>query len=36
MQPLSNAHVDRASAKRIEQFYPLHAYVCDKCLLVLA
>jgi SAM-dependent methyltransferase len=34
MQPLSNAYVDRASAATMEQFYPLHAYVCDQCLLV--
>ncbi len=34
MQPLSNAYVDRASASGMEPFYPLHAYVCDGCLLV--
>jgi hypothetical protein len=34
MQPLSNAYVDPASADRMEPFYPLHAYVCDACLLV--
>ncbi len=34
MQPLSNAYVDRAASERMEQFYPLHARVCDECLLV--
>lgn len=34
MQPLSNAYVDPASAEMMEPFYPLHAYVCDACLLV--
>jgi SAM-dependent methyltransferase len=34
MQPLSNAYVDRVSADRMEPFYPLHAYVCEACLLV--
>jgi 2-polyprenyl-3-methyl-5-hydroxy-6-metoxy-1,4-benzoquinol methylase len=34
MQPLSNGYVDRAAAETMEPFYPLHAYVCDACLLV--
>lgn len=34
MQPLSNGYVDRAAADAMEPFYPLHAYVCDACLLV--
>ena len=34
MQPLSNAFIKPADAHRMEPFYPLHAYVCDACLLV--
>ena len=34
LQPLSNAYVARESIARMEPFYPLHAYVCDRCLLV--
>ena len=34
VSPLSNAFVDPASADRMEPFYPLHAKVCDACLLV--
>jgi hypothetical protein len=34
MQPLSNGYVDLAAADAMEPFYPLHAYVCDACLLV--
>lgn len=34
MAPLSNAFIKPAAAHRMEPFYPLHAYVCDACLLV--
>jgi 2-polyprenyl-3-methyl-5-hydroxy-6-metoxy-1,4-benzoquinol methylase len=34
MQPLSNAYIDQNAADKAEAFYPLHAFVCDKCLLV--
>jgi SAM-dependent methyltransferase len=34
MQPLSNAYLGEAQLNAAERFFPLHAYVCDKCLLV--
>jgi hypothetical protein len=34
MQPLSNAYVALDAAEGVESFYPLHARVCDRCLLV--
>ena len=34
MQPLSNAYVRAEDADRQEVFYPLHARVCEGCLLV--
>jgi len=34
MSPLSNAFVKPAEAHRSETFYPLHAYVCERCFLV--
>jgi len=34
MQPLSNAYVREADRDRPETFYPLHAMVCERCLLV--
>jgi len=34
MSPLSNAYVSEADLRRAEKFYPLHAFVCDGCLLV--
>ena len=34
MSPLSNAYVEAADLTRSEKFYPLHAYVCEDCLLV--
>lgn len=34
VQPLSNAYVDRRAAEKVERFYPLHAFVCEGCLLV--
>lgn len=32
--PLSNAYLDARDENAAETFYPLHAYVCDRCLLV--
>jgi SAM-dependent methyltransferase len=32
--PLCQKHVEPEDAKKMEPFYPLHAYVCDKCFLV--
>ena len=32
--PLSNAFLDRGPAPEMEPHYPLHAYVCENCLLV--
>ena len=34
MSPLSNAYLDAAQLQQMERFYPLHAYVCDRCFLV--
>lgn len=34
MSPLSNAYVKTGALERMERFYPLHAYVCESCLLV--
>ena len=34
MSPLSNAYVKADALERMERFYPLHAYVCESCLLV--
>ena len=34
MSPLCQKHVKPENAKDAEQFYPLHAYVCDRCWLV--
>ena len=34
MSPLSNAFVSPEQAGAMEQFYPLHAFVCDACHLV--
>jgi C-methyltransferase C-terminal domain/Putative zinc binding domain/Methyltransferase domain len=34
MSPVSNAFVSVDQARSGEKFYPLHAYVCDRCLLV--
>jgi hypothetical protein len=34
VQPLSNAYIDPKAAQKAEPFYPLHALVCDTCLLV--
>lgn len=34
MSPLSNAYLTKAQTRRMEPFYPLHAYVCASCFLV--
>ena len=34
MSPLCQTHVDEAHLGNREIFYPLHAYVCDRCFLV--
>ena len=34
VSPLSNAFVDPEALRRGEMFYPLHAFVCEGCLLV--
>ena len=34
MSPISNAFVSPERAQGVEPFYPLHAYVCESCLLV--
>ena len=34
MSPLSNAYLKPEQLGRHENFYPLHAWVCEKCLLV--
>ena len=31
--PLSNSYLEPAAAELPETFYPLHAYVCERCLL---
>lgn len=34
MSPLSNANLTREQLGAMERFYPLHAYVCERCWLV--
>src|SRR5262245_16724063 len=34
MSPISNAFLTQEMVTRMEPFYPLHAYVCEKCFLV--
>lgn len=34
MSPLSNSYISADALEQMEIFYPLHAMVCDKCLLV--
>jgi len=34
MSPLSNAYLQREQLGKMEPFYPLHAFVCERCLLV--
>src|SRR5215510_4360589 len=34
MSPPSNSYLEAADLNRMERFYPLHAWVCEKCFLV--
>lgn len=34
MSPLCESYVSREDLNRVERFYPLHAYVCERCYLV--
>lgn len=34
MSPPSNAYLEASDLNRMERFYPLHAWVCEKCFLV--
>ena len=34
MSPLANSYIKPGQTNRMEPFYPLHVYVCEKCLLV--
>lgn len=34
MSPLANSYITPERLNRMEPFYPLHVYVCEKCLLV--
>lgn len=34
MSPLANSYIKPGQLNRMEPFYPLHVYVCEKCLLV--
>ncbi len=34
VSPISNDYLDQAHLKQAEKFYPLHAYICEECLLV--
>lgn len=34
MSPFSNSYLSAEQLQNMEPFYPLHAYVCDKCFLV--
>jgi len=34
MSPLCQTHIEPHQLNQMEPFYPLHAYVCEKCLLV--
>ena len=34
MSPLANSYIDVSKQNEMEAFYPLHVYVCEKCLLV--
>src|ERR1700689_2857381 len=34
VSPVANAFLGPAQLNKMEPFYPLHAYVCDECLLV--
>jgi hypothetical protein len=34
MSPLCQTHITKAQLNEMEPFYPLHAFVCDRCFLV--
>ena len=34
MSPLANRYLQEAQLSQMEPFYPLHVYVCERCLLV--
>lgn len=34
MSPMANSYIKATDAHKMERFYPLHAYVCEKCYLV--
>ena len=34
MSPLCQTHISEAQLNQMEPFYPLHAYVCERCFLV--
>src|ERR1700685_3227951 len=34
MSPLCQTHIEREQLNQMEPFYPLHAWVCQKCFLV--
>src|ERR1700732_729835 len=34
VSPIANAFLNPAQLNKMEPFYPLHAYVCEACLLV--
>ena len=34
MSPLANSYIKPDQLNRMESFYPLHVYICEKCLLV--
>jgi 2-polyprenyl-3-methyl-5-hydroxy-6-metoxy-1,4-benzoquinol methylase len=34
MSPLANSYLTASQLRRMEPFYPLHAYVCERCFLV--
>ena len=34
VSPLANSYLEPDALSRMERFYPLHAFVCSKCLLV--
>ncbi|MBA3966848.1 MAG: class I SAM-dependent methyltransferase [Nitrospirales bacterium] len=34
VSPLANSYIKPEQRNRVESFYPLHVYVCEKCLLV--
>lgn len=34
VSPIANDYISQENLDKVESFYPLHTYVCDKCLLV--